>query len=125
MIGLYNGWISGLGRTEDEVKAGLPNYEYKGNTKIDRQQIKFLIRDYEKFIDKDTFLGYKKTTNLNDKLSPPMWAPIEGSVTLHDKIAYPMDLSAGDDIHKISKFDEHPNELGQQKLAEVIYDRMG
>ena len=36
-----------------------------------------------------------------------------------------MDLSAGDDIHKISKFDEHPNELGQQKLAEVIYDRMG
>ena len=125
MIGLYNGWISGLGRTEAEVKAGLPNYEYKGNTKIDRQQIKFLIRDYEKFIDKDTFLGYKKTTNLNDKLSPPMWAPIEGSVTLHDKIAYPMDLSAGDDIHKISKFDEHPNELGQQKLAEVIYDRMG
>ena len=125
MIGLYNGWISGLGRTEAEVKAGLPNYEYKGNTKIDRQQIKFLIRDYEKFIDKDTFIGYKKTTNLNDKLSPPMWAPIEGSVTLHDKIAYPMDLSAGDDIHKISKFDEHPNELGQQKLAEVIYDRMG
>ncbi len=125
MIGLYNGWISGLGRTEAEVKAGLPNYEYKGNTKIDRQQIKSLILNYEQFIDKDTFLGYKKTNDLNDKLSPPMWAPIEGSVTLHDKIAYPMDLSAGDDIHKISKFDEHPNELGQQKLVEVIYDRMG
>ena len=28
---------------EAEVKAGLPNYEYKGNTKIDRQQIKSLI----------------------------------------------------------------------------------
>ena len=125
MIGLYNGWISGLGRTEDEIRAGLPNYVYEGDEEADRQQIRLLIRDYEQFIDKDTFLGYKKTTNLNDKLSPPMWAPIEGSVTLLDKIAYPMDLSAGDDMYKISKFDEHPNELGQQKLAEVIYDRMG
>ena len=125
MIGLYNGWISGLGRTEDEIRAGLPNYVYEGDEEADRQQIRLLIRDYEQFIDKDSFLGYKKTTNLNDKLSPPMWAPIEGSVTLLDKIAYPMDLSAGDDMYKISKFDEHPNELGQQKLVEVIYDRMG
>ena len=63
MIGLYNGWISGLGRTEDEIRAGLPNYVYEGDEEADRQQIRLLIRDYEQFIDKDSFLGYKKTTN--------------------------------------------------------------
>lgn len=125
MIGLYEGWINGLTRTEDEMMAGLPNYVYKGNTKADRKQIKLLIKEYEPFIDNNTFLGYKRTNDLNDKLSPPIWAPIEGSVSLNDKLLYPMDLSAGDDVHKISKFDEHPNELGQQKLLEAIYDRLG
>ena len=125
MIGLYEGWINGLARTEDEIMAGLPNYVYKGNTNADRQQIKLLIKEYEPLISHNTFVGYKKTNDLNDKLSPPIWAPIEGSVSLNDKLSYPMDLGAGDDIHKISKYDEHPNELGQQKLLEVIYDRLG
>ncbi len=137
MIGLYEGWINGLERTEEDKLAGLPSYVYDGDAKADRKQIKLLIKGYEPYID-NTFLGYKKTNNLNDKISPPFWGPIEGSVASYEKqfgnkikIKDSNTLIIDDveyattDIHRISKFDQHPNELGQQKLAEVIYDRMG
>jgi hypothetical protein len=137
MIGLYDGWVNGLERTEEDQLAGLPSYVYDGDAKADRKQIKLLIKEYEPFID-NTFLGYKKTNNLTDKISPPFWGPIEGSVTSNEKqfgnkikIKDSNSLIIDDveyattDIHRISKLDQHPNELGQQKLLEAIYDRLG
>ena len=107
MISLYEGWTAGLDRLENEKLAGLPAYEYKGDTRADRQQIKLHIKEYEQFINHNTFLGYKKTNDLNDKISPSLWPNIQ------------------DDKHKISTIDEHPNKLGQEKLTEIIYDWMG
>ena len=107
MIGLYEPWIKGLGRVEEDRLAGLPKYVYKGNTKADRQQIKLIIKEYEPLINNNSFVGYK-TNNPND---------------LNDKLSHPMDWCLDDDIHKISKIDEHPNKQGHQKLSEVIYDR--
>jgi len=106
MIGLYRPWISGLMRTETDQQAGLPRYEYKGNRAESEKMIRNLIKDYEKFIDPNIFIGYPKTIHLTDKLS------------------HPMDWSLGID-DQISKIDEHPNKQGQEKLTEIIYDRMG
>ena len=114
MISLYEGWTAGLERLEKDKLAGLPDYEYKGDMRADRKQIKLHIKEYEQFINHNTFLGYEKTNDfhgddLNDKISPPLWAAI----------------SDDNDIYKISKLDEHPNAKGQEKIAEIIYDWMG
>ena len=114
MISLYEGWTAGLERLEKDKLAGLPDYEYKGDMRADRKQIKLHIKEYEQFINHNTFLGYEKTNDfhgddLNDKISPPLWASI----------------SDDNDIYKISKLDEHPNAKGQEKIAEIIYDWMG
>ena len=107
MISLYEGWTDGLERLEKDKLAGLPKYEYKGDMRADRKQIRLHIKEYEQFINHNTFFGYEKTNDLNDKISPALWANIQ------------------DDIHKISTIDEHPNKLGQEKLTEIIYDWMG
>ena len=114
MISLYEGWTDGLERLEKDKLAGLPKYEYKGDMRADRKQIRLHIKEYEQFINHNTFLGYEKTNDfhgddLNDKISPPLWAGI----------------SDDNDIYKISKLDEHPNAKGQEKIAEIIYDWMG
>ena len=99
MIGLFEPWIKGLERVMKDQLAGLPRYEYKGNKEEHRKVLKALVKDYEQFIDTNNFLL--------------------------DTIEVPLAHSLNDMIHRISKIDEHPNEQGQQKLAKIIYEKLG
>ena len=125
MISLYDGWISGLGKTDAEVFANKNNpefvmrYKYPGLTPdLDRKACQQIMIDYEPYINVKDFIGWplvseiggfhieEKTLQLKEKKYPENY-----------HLNYQSDLL-------VSKLDVHPNGKGHEKIAEFLYDRL-
>lgn len=119
MISLFDGWLNGLFQNDLEVYKNRikrdPNFIerhlYPGDKLKDERYLEKMILSYEKHIDTNNFIGWpslKKFAGFN----------IEQK-TIRD------DTGKGIKELVISEHDAHPTGLGQQKIADFIYDRLG
>ena len=125
MISLFEGWLAGLVKTENEIKKNINNpnftdrYEYRGDRKKDWKELVKLLLEYEQFIDTKNFLGWPHILKLNGYT-------IEEKIIMKKKLLGDgeMDIVLNPNLI-IGGIDKHPNEEGHKKIAEFIYDRLG
>ena len=106
MLMPYQDWLSGLKPRELEkgYKEGF-RHAYPGDPIKDSKKIIKIIDDYEDIINIKKFIGW------------PLSREYGGFCLQKDLITIPNKT-------QISKLDSHPNKLGQEKIAEFIYDRL-
>ena len=114
MLALFDHWINGLGKTDEEKyrHRNNPNfskrYTYPGlNPKEDRIRCQRFMLDYEPYINVKDFIGWPVAKQI-------------GGFHIEEETLWE---NSSDLI--ISRYDMHPNEKGQQKIAEFLYDRLG
>ena len=119
MISLFFGWLNGLFQNDHEVHKNRlnpdPNFVerhiYPGDKKKDLMTLSNMILDYEKHINTKNFIGW------------PTIGPLAG-FHIEEKVFKKLNGDAIEGM-TISKEDAHPTKLGQEKLTEFIYDRLG
>ena len=126
MIPLYESWISGLGKIDGDIfkNRDNPNYKwrytYPGNKEKDREKLQKILLDFEPYIDVKNFIGWPTIRRLGGY-------EVEQQVM---KIKIKEDITAqniADEFKKdliISKWDQHPNAKGHEKIMEFIYERL-
>ena len=107
MLHLYKDWLNGLRPREGApgFKKGF-RYVYPGDKEKDTKKIIKFIDNYEELINTEKFIGWPLSKE-------------DGGFCLQKELIKPED----DTI--ISNLDSHPNKLGQEKIMEFIYDRLG
>jgi len=106
MIAPYQDWLSGLRPRELEqgYLTGF-KYQYPGDKVIDNEKIIRIINSYEEIINTKKFIGWPLCKEMN-------------GFSIQKKLINTKDNTM------ISDIDNHPNKLGQEKIAEFIYDRL-
>lgn len=112
MIPFYIDWIRGLALTEEEINERGLNIEeaisarpqYTGDAKGDNTKVLEILNKYDSVINKNNFIGWPISRQL-------------GGYCLSPKIVG----FAPESPYTISKYDGHPSEEGQKRLAEAIY----
>ena len=141
MINLFEGWLNGLYKTDEELFTNRndPNYEfqyrYPGDRDKDRPKLQKILMDYEPYINAKNFIGWpthlalggydieQKVIRLPRKKQEKLWNIIITSKEKEREL-----IEKGSEFQHeliISERDQHPNEKGQQKIAEFLYDRLG
>ena len=107
MLHLYMDWLNGL-KFKDLDPLNLKGFRhvYPGDVKEDTKKIIKIIDDYEDKINIKKFIGW------------PISNEYGGVCLQPDLISLPQKT-------RISNLDNHPNKLGQEKIMEFIYDRLG
>ena len=121
MISLFDGFISGLSKTDAEVYQNRdnPNFErrYKYNphkgTLEDRMKCNKIMTEYEPYIDVKNFIGW------------PCSQRIGGFHIEQKTLWYDEEGNGFNEELLVSKLDIHPNGKGHKKIAEFLYDRLG
>ena len=104
MIDFYHTYINNFREKEDD---GFYHKKYTGDIVQDKNLILNTLNAYDK-IDVNTFIGWPITKELGGFAM--------SDLILGDRLEYPE--------NRIADLDQHPNELGQQKLAEGIYAKI-
>ena len=141
MINLFEGWTNGLYKTDVQLKRNRndPKYEfqyrYPGDRDKDRLKLQKILIDYEPYINVKNFIGWPTIDNLGGynieiktiqksrKELEELW-----NICRTDKKKARELIEKGSEFQDeliISEWDQHPNEKGQQKIAEFLYDRLG
>jgi hypothetical protein len=116
MLNSFEGYLNGLSKTDFEIVNNLDNpsfqkrHKYHPKTKDDRSECFKMLIEYEKFIDIKNFIGW-----------PTIWSI--GGYAIEEKTLMTDKRHNIRELH-ISKYDYHPNELGHQKIAEFLYERL-
>tara|TARA_B100001996_G_scaffold184695_1_gene141248 strand:+ start:5781 stop:6596 length:816 start_codon:yes stop_codon:yes gene_type:complete len=119
MLSPFEGYLSGLMKTDHEIVDNVNNPEFVDryvydttldSVKEDREYILRLISEYEKYLDTNNFIGWPMTHRL-------------GGFAVEQKVMMNEDLKNDWDL-LISKYDFHPNKKGHEKLAEYIYGQL-
>ena len=107
MLHLYKNWLDGL-RFKDMDPLNLNGFRhvYPGDKEKDNKKLIKIIDDYEDRINIKKFIGWPLSSEY-------------GGFCLQEKYISLFFKT------QISKLDSHPNKLGQKKIMEVIYDRLG
>ena len=107
MLHLYKNWLDGL-RFKDMDPLNLNGFRhvYPGDKEKDNKKLIKIIGDYEDRINIKKFIGWPLSSEY-------------GGFCLQEKYISLFFKT------QISKLDSHPNKLGQKKIMEVIYDRLG
>lgn len=122
MLSLFEGWLSGLLKTETEIIENLnnpnfvPKYEYTGNKNKDWGKLVELLFEYEPFIDTKRFIGWPLIIKING-------FAIEQKTLMKRELPGQMDMEMNEE-YIIGGTDTHPNEKGHKKLAEFIYEKI-
>ena len=141
MINLFDGWLNGLFKTDIQLYQNRndPKYEfqyrYPGDKYKDRIKLNKILTDYEPYINVENFIGWpttgalggynieEKTMHKTKKELAELWNIIITSKNKEREL-----IEKGSEFQHeliISERDQHPNEKGQQKIAEFLYDRLG
>lgn len=121
MISLFDGFISGLMKTDGERHRNKdnPNFEDRyryipcKSVKEDRKQCLKILFEFEPYINQKKFIGW-----------PLSWKI--GGFHIEDKTLRYADMEYPNYIHEllVSKSDIHPNAKGQEKIAEFLYGQL-
>jgi len=107
MLAPYQDWLSGL-RPRELEPGYLEGFKhtYPGDEKKDNKKIIKIIDSYENVINTKKFIGWPISKEM-------------GGYSVQKEL-----IRLEDDTI-ISNIDSHPNKLGQEKIAEFIYARLG
>ena len=120
MISLFDGFITGLSKTDAEVyeNRNNPNFKrrYNYNSKsltknLDRLKCSKIMLEYEPYINVKDFIGWPTS-------------PRFGGFHIESKTLYNENEDYIEDLI-VSKLDVHPNGKGHEKIAEFLYDWLG
>ena len=122
MISLFDGFISGLSKTDAEVyeNRNNPNFERRYvyvpsvTATADRLKCNKIMIEYEPYINVKDFIGWPLSNRIGG-------FHIEDKTLRHQGREHPNYIN---DL-LVSNLDIHPNGKGQQKIAEFLYDRLG
>ena len=107
MLHLYKDWLNGLKfKDMDPLNLNGFRHVYPGDKEKDNKKLIKIIDDYEDRINIKKFIGWPLSSEY-------------GGFCLQEKYISLFFKT------QISKLDSHPNKLGQKKIMEVIYDRLG
>src|SRR6056300_1051501 len=110
MLHLYIDWLTGLKPREKDIVENVYTKEfrqkYPGDRNKDTQRIISLIDTYENKINTSKFIGWPLSEEYGGFSLQKKLIQLEQNTMLSEK-------------------DNHPNKLGQERLAEFIYDRLG
>jgi len=109
MLDPYQDWLNGLKPRLNDKLGFVGNgfrYTYPGDKEKDIKKIIKIIDSYEDRINVKKFIGW------------PLSYKLKGFSLQHE-------LISNEKTTKISNLDYHPNKLGQEKIMEFIYDRLG
>jgi len=119
MIDFYSGVLNGLSYGHGDIFKNPTLVDKKikytqGNKERDLKRILNCILNYDKKINEKKFLGWPIAKEFNGfimcgKSSSPIFSKNEG-----ERLKF-----------QVSYLDDHPNKIGQEKIAEFIYDRLG
>tara|TARA_B100001996_G_scaffold159302_1_gene121400 strand:+ start:296 stop:1168 length:873 start_codon:yes stop_codon:yes gene_type:complete len=153
MLNLFDGWVSGLGKTDNELWANIndPNfvrkYKYPGlSAEEDRKICNQILMEYDPYINVKDFIGWPTIKSFGgfnieeETVRKPLskasnWEPT-GAFSNRKFMRDGFIISEEDweptnyhkNYHKdmlISKYDVHPNEKGHQVIAEFMYEQLG
>ena len=107
MLAPYQDWLAGL-RPRDLEPGYLKGFRhtYPGDEKKDNKKIIKIIDSYENVINTEKFIGWPISKEM-------------GGYSIQKQLISKTNNTI------ISNIDSHPNKLGQEKIAEFIYDRLG
>ena len=123
MISLFDGYISGLSKTDAEKYEHRNNPDFKqrydyipvlGNQKVDRANCDKILLEYDRYINEKDFIGWPLSNRIGG-------FHVEEKTLRHTLKPYPNYISE----LLVSNIDVHPNEKGHEKIAEFLYDRLG
>ena len=141
MINLFDGWISGLSKTDEQLyeNRNNPNYEFKytysGDRNKDRIKLQKILMEYEPYINVKDFIGWpttgvlggynveEKTIKKSKKELDELWNNINPKEQTMDNFL----IERGYEFQKeliVSEWDQHPNGNGHEKIAEFLYDML-
>ena len=119
MLNLFDGFISGLMKTDAEVYANKDNpdfdrrYKYTAvrSAREDRMECNKIMLEYEPFIDIENFIGWPSVPRI-------------GGFFVEQKTLWHNEDGDHNENRLVSKRDVHPNGLGHKKIAEFLYERL-
>ncbi len=120
MISLFDGFITGLSKTDAEVYKNKNNplfertYKYVANktTKEDRLKCNKIMIEYEPYINVKNFIGW------------PCIPRIGGFHIEEKTLWYDEEGNGFKEKLIVSNLDVHPNGKGHEKIAEFLYERL-
>ena len=114
MISLFSGYISGLVKTELEVRSINENktgdnirHTYPGDKKKDYNKCCEILLNYDQYINAKNYIGWPSARRLGGY---HMGAKLENEDGTHNL------------EYTIGKYDPHPNKLGHEKIAKEVYE---
>lgn len=123
MISLFDGFISGLSKTDADKYENRFNknfktrYDYRSvgtTSKEDRLTCDRILIEYESYINQKDFIGWPLSQRIGG-------FHIEEKVLRYWNKPFPNYKTE----LLVSKIDVHPNGKGHEKIAEFLYDRLG
>jgi hypothetical protein len=123
MISLFDGFISGLRKTDAELadnkdnKFFITRYHYRPvglTSKEDRGTCDKILIEYEPYINQEDFIGWPISSRIGGFHVEEKALRYFG----HPFPNYRKELLVSDK-------DVHPNKEGHEKIAEFLYDRLG
>jgi hypothetical protein len=116
MIPMYIDWLRGLVMSGEEARAkGFTpmetwdtRMEYPGDSEADEMKILKTILEYDSIINHDNFIGWPISRKLNGYCLSVETCGL-----------------APESPYVISEYDGHPNKMGQERIAEHVYDWLG
>ena len=147
MISLFEGWLSGLVETENEVKERLDKeygrnlneediekieehrynemikehrHEYKGDGIRDRDLLGRIVSEYETYINEKNFIGWPGLRYMGGHTieQATLMRDVKRKDGKHDYYEVMKDRTIG-------FLDKHPNEDGHVKIMRHIYEQLG
>jgi len=112
MLESYRDIFKGLRYGHVDIAKGLKTIEdkieYKGDARSHNKKVIEIIMNYDNKINENKFIGWPLARELGG------FTVSSNTLESDNKIDF-----------RVSKLDNHPNKLGQERIAEYIYDRLG
>jgi hypothetical protein len=112
MLESYRDIFKGLRYGHVDIAKGLKTIEdkieYKGDARSHNKKVIEIIMNYDNKINENKFIGWPIARELGG------FTVSSNTLESDNKIDF-----------RVSKLDNHPNKLGQERIAEYIYDRLG
>jgi len=123
MISLFDGFVSGLSKTDAEKHENKDNPDFKkkydyvpvgANQKEDKRTCDKILLEYDRYINEKDFIGWPLSNRIGG-------FHVEEKTLRYTPEPYPNYITE----LLVSNLDVHPNGKGQEKIAEFLYDRLG
>ncbi len=128
MINLFFNWLNG----QTQENGGTPkHYKYPGDAEKDRVKLKQLMNTYEPYINLDNFIYKARVGTIPGAVADQVIFYPEGEGKVFgDNTQWKEGAEVNDGtVYKgeelcISKWDDHLNAKGQEKIAEFLYNKL-